>query len=190
MKALIDTDVLSEARKPDGHAIVKQRLAAADPGDLFIGAVSIGEVAHGIAREPAGASRRELEAWSGVTERRFADRVLPIGRSIAQMWGEIAAKAASAGRTLHAADGLVAATAIHHGLRIMARNVVDYEATGRLLVNPWAAWSPALASRRARKSPRPTVATRPLTTPPSRRSRPGSSRSARRSGSTPGSRDR
>jgi len=53
MRTLIDTDVLSEARKPDGHAIVKQRLAAADPGYLFIGAVSIGEVAHGIAR-PAG----------------------------------------------------------------------------------------------------------------------------------------
>lgn len=139
MKTLIDTDVLSEARKPDGHATVKERLAAADPGDLFISVISIGELAHGVARLPAGARRRELEAWLGVTERHFADRILPIDRSIAQLWGEITAKATSAGRTLHAADGLIAATAIHHGLRIMTRNVADYEPTGVLLVNPWEA---------------------------------------------------
>ena len=137
MKTLIDTDVLSEARKPTGHAMVKQRLAAADPGDLFISVISIGEIAHGIARLPAGARRQELEAWLGITERHFADRVLPIDRDIAQLWGEITAKAASAGRALHAADGLIAATALHHGLRIMTRNVADYEPTGVLLVNPY-----------------------------------------------------
>lgn len=137
MKILIDTDVLSEARKPDGHAMVKERLAAAAPGDLFLSVISIGEVAHGIARLPGGAKRRELEAWLAVTESHFADRILPIDRDIAELWGEITAKAASAGRTLHAADGLVAATALHHGLRIMTRNVADYEPTGVPLVNPW-----------------------------------------------------
>jgi predicted nucleic acid-binding protein len=139
MKTLIDTDVLSEARKPGGHALVKQRLAAAEPDDLFISVISIGEIAHGIARLPAGVARRELEAWLGVTERHFADRILPIDRDIAQLWGEITAKAANAGRTLHAADGLIAATAIHHGLRIMTRNVKDYGVTGVLLSNPWEA---------------------------------------------------
>lgn len=137
MKTLIDTDVLSEARKPDGHAPVKQRLAAADPSDLFISVISIGEIAHGIGRLPAGARRRELETWFGMTERHFADRILPIDRDIAQLWGEITAKAAGLGRTLHAADGLIAATALHHGLRIMTRNVKDFDATGVLLSNPW-----------------------------------------------------
>ncbi|MBN8596219.1 MAG: type II toxin-antitoxin system VapC family toxin [Planctomycetes bacterium] len=141
MKTLIDTDVLSEARKPDGHASVKQRLAAADPSDLFISVISIGEIAHGIARLPAGARRRDLETWFGMTERHFADRILSIDRDIAQLWGEITAKAASAGRTLHAADGLIAATALHHGLRIMTRNVKDFEATGVLLTNPWESWT-------------------------------------------------
>jgi hypothetical protein len=139
MRTLIDTDVLSEARKPDGHAMVKQRLAAAEPNDLFISVISIGEITHGIARLPAGTKRRELEAWLGVTERHFADRILPIDRDIAQLWGEITAKAANAGRTLHAADGLIAATALHHGLRIMTRNVKDYGVTGVLLSNPWEA---------------------------------------------------
>lgn len=137
MKTLIDTDVLSEARKPDGNAMVKQRLADAGAGDLFMSAISIGEIVYGIARLPAGAKRRELEAWLSVTERHFADRVLPIDRDIAQLWGELTAKVSAAGRTLHAADGLIAATALHHGMRVMTRNTKDYEATGVLLTNPW-----------------------------------------------------
>ena len=137
MKALIDTDVLSEARKPDGHEMVRKLVAAADPDDLFISVISIGEISHGIARLPAGARRRELEAWLGMTERHFTDRILPIDRDIAQLWGEIAAKAATAGRTLHAADGLIAATALRHGLRLLTRNVKDFEPTGVLLSNPW-----------------------------------------------------
>lgn len=139
MKTLIDTDVLSEARKPDGNAMVRQRLAAAEPDDLYLSVISIGEISHGIARLPSGPKRRELEAWLSVTERHFADRILPINRDIAQLWGEITARAANAGRTLHAADGLIAATALHHGLRIMTRNVKDFEATGVLLSNPWEA---------------------------------------------------
>ncbi|MBX3388513.1 MAG: type II toxin-antitoxin system VapC family toxin [Phycisphaeraceae bacterium] len=137
MKTLIDTDVLSEARKPDGFALVKQQIAAANPDDLFLSVISIGEIAHGIAKLQAGNKRRELEEWFGLTERHFADRILPINRDIAQLWGEITAKAASAGRTLHAADGLIAATAIHHGLRLMTRNVKDFESTGVIAINPW-----------------------------------------------------
>jgi predicted nucleic acid-binding protein len=137
MKTLIDTNVLSEARKPDGSPLVKQRLAAAEPDDLFISVISIGEITHGVARLPAGPKRRDLEAWLAITERHFADRILPIDRDIAQLWGEITAKAARSGRSLHAADGLIAATALHHGLRIMTRNTQDYEPTGALLSNPW-----------------------------------------------------
>jgi predicted nucleic acid-binding protein len=137
MKTLIDTDVLSEARKADGHPLVRQRLAAAAPDDLFISVISLGEIAYGVARLPAGAKRRELEAWLAMTERHFSDRVLPVDRDIAQLWGEITAKAAQGGRTLHAADGLIAATALRHGLRLMTRNVKDFETTGVMVVNPW-----------------------------------------------------
>lgn len=139
MRTLIDTDVLSEMQKPQGQASVRRRLAEADPSDLFLSVISIGEISHGIFRLPSGARRRELEAWLAITERHFADRVLPINRDIAQLWGELTAKAAGAGRTLHAADGLIAATALHHGLRILTRNVRDFEPTGVLLSNPWEA---------------------------------------------------
>lgn len=102
----------SEVRKPDGHARVKQQLASAEPDDLFISVISIGEINNGIARLPAATKRRELEVWLSMTERHFADRILTIDRDIAQLWGEITAEASSAGRTLHAADGLIAATTV------------------------------------------------------------------------------
>jgi toxin FitB len=137
VKTLIDTDVLFELRKPDGSQALQKRLSAADPEDLFLSVISIGEIAFGIARLPASAKRRDLEAWLALTDRHFSDRILPVSRDVAQLWGEITARAASAGRTLHAAHGLIAATAIHHGLRIMTRNTRDYEATGVLLFNPW-----------------------------------------------------
>lgn len=137
MKTLIDTDVLSEARRSGGHPGVRQRLADADVDDLFLSVISMGEITHGIARLPAGPKRRELAMWLSVTERHFADRILPIDRDIAQLWGEITAKAAKAGRTLHAADGMIAATALHRGLRVLTGNAKEYEATGVLLSNPW-----------------------------------------------------
>lgn len=137
MKTLVDTDVLSEARRSKGHPGVRQRLSDAGPDDLFISVISIGEIMHGIARLPAGSKRRELETWLAMTERHFADRILPVDRDIAQLWGEITAKAAKSGRTLRPADGLIAATALRHGLRVMTGNAKDYEVTGVLLSNPW-----------------------------------------------------
>jgi predicted nucleic acid-binding protein len=134
---LLDTDVLSEARRPAGNPLVRARLAALAEEDQFVSVISIGEIAFGTARLPQGKRRRELEIWLEQAERNFATHILPIDRDIAHLWGDLAARAASLGRPLHTADGLIAATALHHGLRLMTRNVSDFEATGVLLINPW-----------------------------------------------------
>jgi predicted nucleic acid-binding protein len=137
VRVLVDTNVLSEARRSGGHAGVKRSLAEIESDDLFMSVISIGEIAYGIARLAPGAKRRDLLAWLSMTQHHFADHILPIDGDIARLWGDIAAKAAKAGRTLHAADGLIAATALHHGLRLMTRNARDYEATGVPLHTPW-----------------------------------------------------
>jgi predicted nucleic acid-binding protein len=137
VKVLLDTNVLSEARGSGGHAGVRRYLADADPDDLFMSVISIGEIAYGIARLAPGSKRRELQAWLAMTQHHFADHILPIDREIAQRWGELTVKAAKAGRPLHAADGLIAATALHHGLCLMTRNAKDYESTGVTLHAPW-----------------------------------------------------
>lgn len=138
MKVLLDTNVLSEGRRAAGHPGVRAYLAAMAEEDQFVSVISIGEIAFGAARLKPGKRRRELEAWLEQAERYFADHILPIDRNIAHLWGDLTAKTATRGRTLHAADGLIAATALHHGLRLVTRNVTDFEATGVLLVDPWA----------------------------------------------------
>ncbi len=138
MKVLLDTNVLCEARRPEGNPLVRARLAAGEEEDQFVSVISLGEIAFGTARLKPGKRRRELEEWLAQVERYFADHLLPIDCDIAHLWGDLTARAAKAGRTLHTADGLIAATAIHHGLRLMTRNVKDFEATGVLVINPWA----------------------------------------------------
>lgn len=137
MKYLVDTNVLSEVRRPQGNPQVRTKLAAIDDGDLFLSVISIGEISRGIAKLDPEKQRRELEKWMAQAERHFGDRVLPVDRDIAQLWGELTARLTKVGRTLHTPDGLIAATAIHHGLRLMTRNISDFELTGVILANPW-----------------------------------------------------
>jgi toxin FitB len=137
LKVLLDTNVLSEARRPNGNRLVRERLAATADEDQFVSVISIGEIAAGTAKLAPGKRRRELEEWLQIAERFFADHILPIDRDIAHLWGDLTARVAKGGHTLHVADGLIAATALHHGLRLMTRNVKDFEPTGVLLINPW-----------------------------------------------------
>lgn len=137
MKVLLDTNVLSEGRRLGGNKKVRARLEATAEEDQFISVISVGEIAAGTAKLDPGKRRRELEAWLDMAERFFADHILPIDRDIAHLWGDLTARLAKAGHTLHMADGLIAATALHHGMRLMTRNIKDFEPTGVLLANPW-----------------------------------------------------
>jgi predicted nucleic acid-binding protein len=137
LKFLLDTNVLSEARRPDGNPSVRARLAGTPPEDKFVSVITIGELVSGVSRLNPGKRRRELEEWIEQAERQFPSRLLPVTRDVAHLWGDLTARTAKAGRPLSVADGLIAATAIHHGLRLMTRNVGDFEPTGVLIVNPW-----------------------------------------------------
>lgn len=137
MRVLLDTCVLSELRRPKGHPGVRQAVAGLDDEDLFLSVISIGEVSKGIALLRESPKKRALETWLQTLERYYADRLLPIDLETSRIWGELTASAQRKGRAVHAADGLIAATALRHGLRVMTRNAADFEPTGVLLLNPW-----------------------------------------------------
>lgn len=137
MKYLLDTNVVSEARRTECDPTVRARLASIADEDLCISVITIGEIAYGIARLEPGKRRRQFEEWLGQTEHFFADRLLQVDQETARAWGHITAKAAAKGRAIHAADGLIAATAVRHGLQLMTRNTKDFGTTGAMLINPW-----------------------------------------------------
>jgi len=137
LRVLLDTCVLSELRQPKGHPGVRRAVDGLDDADLFVSVISVGEIFKGIALLTESRKKRALEAWLQALQRNFADRILSIDLETCRIWGELTAAAQNAGRAVHAADGLIAATALRHGLRVMTRNTTDFEPTGALLLNPW-----------------------------------------------------
>jgi len=137
MKILLDTCILSELRKADSQEILKNALAPFVANQLFISVISIGEITKGIFLLPVSKKKSELLQWAEKLEKNYVSRTLGINSDIAHIWGELTAKAQKNGKQIPAADGLIAATALAHGLHVMTRNIDDFEHTGALLLNPW-----------------------------------------------------
>ncbi len=137
MNVLIDTNVLSEVRRPDADQSVKLHLSSAPHGSLFISVVSIGEIVYGLSRLVAGPKKRSLTSWVANLEEQFAETILPVDLETCRIWGELTARRQAKGHAIEARDGLLAATAVRHGLHLMTRNTKDFVDTGVLLINPW-----------------------------------------------------
>lgn len=135
MSYLLDTNVVSEiARARPEPKVVRWFQSVPDSG-LFLSVIAIGEIRKGIERLPYGSRREALRLW---LERDvpswFENRLLPVDVGVADRWGRLMA---AAGRTLPAADSLIAATALHHGLRVVTRNETDFDFPEVQVVNPW-----------------------------------------------------
>lgn len=137
MKALLDTNILAELVKPDGHPAVRAALAEMPTPNVFLSVLAVGEIAKGIALLAAGAREKGLARWLAGIESDYGERVLPLDVETARIWGELAARAQKRGVIIPATDGLLAATALRHGLHVMTRNTKHFEASGALVVDPW-----------------------------------------------------
>jgi toxin FitB len=136
---LLDTNVVSEysrPRPPDPR--VKKWVDAQREDSLHLSVLTLGEVRKGTTLLPAGRKRDQLEQWlDRELPVRFGDRLLPINAQIAEIWGEMAGEAQLQGTALAIIDGLIAATAKHHELTIVTRNVRDFRMWGISIFNPW-----------------------------------------------------
>jgi len=139
VKVLLDTCVLSELRHPKGHPGVRRAVAAHLEEELFMSVISIGEILKGISLLPESPRKHALASWLNTLERDYRDRILSVDRDICRLWGELTARSQRAGCSVSATDGLIAATALHHGLQVMTRDTADFEPTGALLLDPWRA---------------------------------------------------
>src|SRR5580700_3349718 len=107
---------------------------------LHLSVLTVGEIRRGIVSLPNASRRMALGAWlDGELSVRFASRILPIDEAVADRWGRLTARAEAAGRRLTVTDGLLAATALHHNLTMVTRNIKDIAATGVPVFNPWSA---------------------------------------------------
>jgi toxin FitB len=137
VKVLLDTCVVTELGKANGNPLVKSVVAEIATADLYLSVLTVGEIAKGIALLKASRKKTTLGTWLERVENQYADRVLSIDVETARIWGELTARAQKCGVIIPGTDGLIAATALRHGLRVVTRNVRHFEASGALVLNPW-----------------------------------------------------
>lgn len=135
---LLDTNVPSELMRKTASERVVNWLQRHEQ-DAFLSTVTLGEIRNGIALTNDDRKRDILDLWlRGRIYPTFANRILPVTAPIAERWGELQAQRQRAGVILSVPDGLIAATAIEHGLTLVTRNVRDFQNLGLpAIVNPW-----------------------------------------------------
>jgi predicted nucleic acid-binding protein len=139
MSFLLDTTVVSEWVKARPNRGVVAWLADADEDRVFISVVTLAELRYGIERMGASSRRKRLDEWlRDDLSARFEGRVLSVDGIIADGWGKVVARSEAAGRPIGAMDAFIAATAEAHGMTLVTRNTSDFEASLKLIINPWA----------------------------------------------------
>jgi len=137
MRVLLDTCVVSELQRGTCHPRVRGAVQNTRTRDLYLSVITVGELTKGIAMLGGGKKREALTDWFSALVQESSGRILPIDVEAARIWGELTASAQRRGKTVGAADGLIAATALRHGLQVMTRNTSDFCETGAMLTNPW-----------------------------------------------------
>lgn len=135
MNWLIDTNVLSELRRPQPQPAVLDWFEKHPRRTLYLSVLTLGEIRKGIAKMPPGQRRDALDHWlEQDLALYFSGRLLPVDAATADAWGQLSARVQ---RPLPAIDGLLAATAIRHGMSLVTRNTHDFEDLGLSVINPW-----------------------------------------------------
>jgi toxin FitB len=135
---LLDTNIIFELVKRKPEPKVTTWIDSTDENLMYLSVLTLGEIRKGIALVRDAARRIVLEAWlDSDLILRFAERILPIDRAVADRWGRLAAAAATAKSMLPVIDGLLAATALDQNLTLVTRNTKDITVTGVPVFNPW-----------------------------------------------------
>jgi predicted nucleic acid-binding protein len=138
MAWLLDTNILSERRKPKPEPKVIAFYNAQPLSALYVSVVSIAEIRFGIELQQDLTRRAELNDWLTRTMRpAFAGRVLPVTEDILLKWRLLLEDGRKIGHTYSHADSVLAATALHHGLTVVTRDRSEFDRAGVTVFNPW-----------------------------------------------------
>ncbi len=135
---LLDTNIPSELTRPVPEPRLVQWLDAADDETLFLSVISLAEIRKGLRTMEPGQRRTGIVEWvDGVLLPWFDSRILPVTKSIAERWGDVAGAAQLQGVAVGMADGLIAVTALEMDLVVVTRNTRHFEGLGVRVCNPW-----------------------------------------------------
>ena len=131
---LLDTNMVSAVRRPGKVPKVAAWLQGRAERDLFISAITLGEIERGICQQQRSNPNfaLELRSWLDRTVLVFSDRILDFGAEDARIWGRLSQEIGHTG-----ADLMIAATALRHGAVVVTGNEKDFRPTGVPIENPF-----------------------------------------------------
>ncbi len=135
---LLDTNILSELRRPKPEPRVLAFIAGRPLDDLYVSAVTFAEIRFGIELVAEAGKRAELNDWLAHKVRpMFEGRVLPVIEDVMFKRRLLVEEGRKAGHTFSQPDLIIAATALCHGLTILSRDPSDYERAHAPVLDPW-----------------------------------------------------
>ncbi len=135
---LLDTNILSELRKPKPEPKVLTFIAGQPIDLLYVSTVMLAEIRFGIEMVPEANRRSELHGWLTHTVRPMFDgRILPVSEDVMFKWRLMVEAGRKSGHTFSQPDLIIAATAQCHGLTVVSRDIRDYERARVPILNPW-----------------------------------------------------
>lgn len=141
---LLDTNILSELRRPRPEPRVLRFIATSSLDDLFVSVVTFAEIRFGIESVPTASRRAELRDWLTHKLRpMFADRTLPISEDVMLKWRLLVEDGRRSRHTFPQPDLIIAATALLHGMVVVTRDSGDFARARVPVFNPWVDPEPA-----------------------------------------------
>ena len=135
---LLDTNVLSELRRPKPEPKVVGFIASKPLDLLFVSTVTFAEIRFGIEHISDATRRAQLNDWLAHKVRpMFEQRALAVTEDVMFKWRLLVADGRKAGHTYSQPDLIIAATALHHGLTVVSRDTSDFKKARVPVVNPW-----------------------------------------------------
>ena len=136
---LLDTNILSELRRPRPHPNVTAFVVGQPLQSLFISSVTLAEIRFGIELVSDAAKRADLTDWLTHKVRpMFDQRVLMVSEDLMLKWRLLVEEGRKINHTFSQPDLIIAATALYHGLTLVTRDTDDFARTPVQLYNPWA----------------------------------------------------
>ena len=138
MPFLLDTNIISETVRPRPDSGVITWMERQPPEELFLSAMTIGELMRGACKVKEKARREKLTTWiEDDLSQQFEGRLLPFNDTSGKIWGQLMGNGDRAGKTPSAFDAQIAAIAIDRGLVLVTRNVSDFDRFELEILNPW-----------------------------------------------------
>lgn len=134
---VLDTNVVSEAMKPEPAAAVRDWLDAQAAETLYLSSVTVAELLFGIGALPDGRRKEKLALTLDGLLGLFEGRILPFDTAAARCYADLAVAARQSGKGFPTPDGYIAAIATAHGFAVATRDASAFKAAGVSIIDPW-----------------------------------------------------